>query len=895
MSDVSFERLPAGIPPGSSYPFSEDTLRLIADIQQENPDIETRVEQIEALDAIEAARQAGASTTLIQMAPGLGKTTVMAADARRLLSQSPEDRVLFLCHQNRILEQSRDRFEKIVGPDHTYGIFTGEERDYHEVTCLFASFQAMRRWREAFMPDEFRFGYVDEGHHAKAVTYEPTVRYFAFDSLVGVTATPDRMDQRNIREVFGPERYTKPLEEAIAEGSLTQVDYQVCIDDVETNRLLVDIHGDEHAYTQLNRSIFVPLRDQEMADICIADEADIQGPVKRLVFCTSIEDAEEFAQYFDRAAPVHSGLPTHEVKKYLDQLRSGELDTLLTIDMFNEGIDVPDVNQVVFRRMTESPTIFLQQLGRGLRKFPGKERVQVRDFVANADRLLMVREFWDKVQTHAEKRGIPKEVQRVQIGEVKFSKTTRDVLEVLSEVENTLQTERQMNETGWMTLGGLANSLGVTDDFIGRIAGLLEVETSQISRGRRTYYYLNPEDAEAIVDYIIEHYQDMPEDYVHISTAAENLGVSRAKIERIISDTKMAVSFYPSPLSKKLGMCLSPEQIQDLRKYPDVQADYAPEEFVTRRTVSEQIGFASSRLFADLVAETGVTPTPYLTDRGLLTDHYSPRDIDILREAYERRGSPVPEEGFISVNQAHAKLDVTLAAFQSACEDLGIEITTYRSPRNIPVAYVSDEDYDRIAEHPIVTSERGSDTLVGFRSFARSNGLSTITLESMCVELGIEVTMHRTDKGRLSKHLTPENVASLEQHPLLTTTVAPDGFYSVNDLSEELGRDGRYIDQMVKSLGMEWQRFKNSKGRVSRYLSPEDLEQLKQHPYFSYQPAPDTVVTAFTAAGSTRRAQLFREKAIELGIQPAEYLAGNGQLAEYYTADQAEHVKRNME
>ena len=408
---------------------------LMEQISEEVPGLEVREEQVDCLDAIQLARAEGRDRALVQMATGLGKTTVIAADVKRFFADKPGSRVLFLCHQNRILDQARERFASIVGPEYTYGTFTGESQDYHEVDCLFASFQAMEEWRDAFLEDEFDYIVVDESHHSKAPTYEKTLKYFKPSFLLGVTGTPDRHDLQDIRDIFGPEQYAMTLEEAIADERLTRTDYHVIIDAIEAERKLKDLEGKKYNIRQLNHNIFVPMRDEEMARICREKEEDLNSPVRRLVFCSSIEQTEEFAQYFEDAAPIHAKLPKWEVKQSLDKFRSGEIKTLLTVDMFNEGIDVPEINQVVFLRITQSKTIFLQQLGRGLRKIAGKDKVQVLDFVANADRLIMLDKFWKRIQYYGKTKENQADVFRINIAETQFNDTLRDVLYILSEIE----------------------------------------------------------------------------------------------------------------------------------------------------------------------------------------------------------------------------------------------------------------------------------------------------------------------------------------------------------------------------------------------------------------------------------------------------------------------------
>jgi superfamily II DNA or RNA helicase len=414
-----------------------DSYSILSSIQEDNPLIEIREEQVECLDAIQVARISGRDRALVQMATGLGKTMVVAADVKRFLADKPDARVLFLCHQNDILQQAQDSFSKIVGDQYSYGAFTGESKDYHEVTCLFASFQAMREWREAFLPDEFDYVVVDESHHAKAATYEPTLDYFKPDFMLGVTATPDRRDLRDIREIFGSEVYKLSLEEAIARDLVTPVDYHVITDDIADTRVLKDVRGRRYNYSQLDREIFIPKRTEEVIRIIKEKSANLTDQ-RRIIFCKSIEQANEYTSHFEGAYALHSRIPKTEQDQLIHHFKNGIIPTLLVVDMFNEGIDIPEANQIVFLRSTESRTIFLQQLGRGLRKYSGKDLVQVLDFVANCDRLVMLKEFWEGIeaetQAYASERKLDK--QFIQIGALHFSESARDILAILDELES---------------------------------------------------------------------------------------------------------------------------------------------------------------------------------------------------------------------------------------------------------------------------------------------------------------------------------------------------------------------------------------------------------------------------------------------------------------------------
>lgn len=468
--------------------FSVSTLTLMEGLQELHPELEVREEQLECLDAIQEARVGGQKRALVQMATGLGKTTVVAADIKRFLADRPDARVLFLCHQNDILTQARERFENILGADYTYGNFTGESQDYHEVTCLFASLQAMRNWRYAFLETEFDYVVVDESHHGKAETYEPTLQYFQPEFMLGVTATPDRHDLKNIREIFGEEIYRLSLEEAIARDLLASVDYDVITDEIIETQILKDLRGKRLNLRQLDRTIFIPKRDEEIVRIIHEKAGEIDSP-KRIVFCKSIEQAEEYAQYFDRAAPLHSGIPKWQQDRYIAMFRNGELDTLLTIDMFNEGIDIPDANQVVFLRSTKSKTVFLQQLGRGLRRAPNKNLVQVLDFVANCDRLIMLDQVWSDIMHYTNELdpSLSLQAMRIDIGEVHFSEAAREILDILAELESA-----NSIYSNWQAEDSVAYYHKLCDD-LGRIASVRDINEAQQDRKGPSYRTLtNP-------------------------------------------------------------------------------------------------------------------------------------------------------------------------------------------------------------------------------------------------------------------------------------------------------------------------------------------------------------------------------------------------------------------
>ena len=337
---------------------------------------------------------------LVVMAPGLGKTITPAA-ILKAWSRKARKHTLFLCHENRILDQARLEFRRVLDDDFTYGTFHGEKRDETDRDILFASFQTMRRHVHKFRPDEFDCLIVDESHHGKAPTFEKVINYFQpKDWILGITATPDREDEYDIRDIFGSEIVNIPLEMGIANEWLTSLEYRLITDNIDATKLrqiAVDVlQGRKRiSIRDLNELLFIEARDEEV----VAEINRYSG--KGIIFCESVAHAEHFLQFLPNAHTYHSRKTKQENRSTLEMFRQGEIEFIIVVDKFNEGIDIPDAERIVFLRVTDSKRIFLQQLGRGLRKAPGKEKVIVLDFVGNCNRLQQVKEIIERVRTFA--------------------------------------------------------------------------------------------------------------------------------------------------------------------------------------------------------------------------------------------------------------------------------------------------------------------------------------------------------------------------------------------------------------------------------------------------------------------------------------------------------------
>ncbi|MDO8594691.1 MAG: zinc-ribbon domain-containing protein [bacterium] len=360
--------------------------------------IEPFLYQSECLEKLGETRENGAKKALAVMASGLGKTVTSALDAAAWL-QTHTGKVLYLCHQNDILSQARDTFRDVLGDGLKYGFFTGVERSAYESDVLFASLQTMRDHCQRFKPDEFAYVIIDESHHTPAPSYLKVIQYFTPQFLLGMTATPDRRDGLNIRALYGDEVYYLPLEEALARSLLTAVDYRLLSDEVSVERL---DETDVVSTKQINERIFNLRQDEEVAATIARHSAELDDP-RTIIFASNISRAEQLAKSIPGCAPIHSQVKIKERMVRVELFRLGLIKTVITVDCFNEGIDIPQANVVVFYRSTASPVIFFQQLGRGLRRCEGKKKVIVLDFVGNCERITTLKDLSDAI-THLRKK-----------------------------------------------------------------------------------------------------------------------------------------------------------------------------------------------------------------------------------------------------------------------------------------------------------------------------------------------------------------------------------------------------------------------------------------------------------------------------------------------------------
>ena len=350
---------------------------------------EPRGAQIEALCALENARAEGAVKGLVQAATGVGKTYLAAFDSQKYRT------VLFVAHREEILKQAAESFRNVRRSDE-YGFFDGKSKctDKPVIFASVATLGNMEYLNDRYFPrDYFQYLVVDEFHHAVTDQYQRIVAYFKPEFMLGLTATPERMDGRSIYEICDYNvPYEISLKEAINKGMLVPFHYYGIYDDTDYSSLHV-VRG-RYDEKELNETYIGNVHRHEM----IYKYYCKYGSKQALGFCCSREHAEEMAKDFSsrgiQSVAVYSGDQgeyAEERSTAIRKLSDGDIRVIFSVDMFNEGVDITSLDMVMFLRPTESPVVFLQQLGRGLRTYRGKRYLNVLDFIGNYEKAGRVR------------------------------------------------------------------------------------------------------------------------------------------------------------------------------------------------------------------------------------------------------------------------------------------------------------------------------------------------------------------------------------------------------------------------------------------------------------------------------------------------------------------------
>jgi len=384
-------------------------------------DIQPYSYQKEILDRLDAERKVrGHMRNLVVAATGTGKTVISAFDYKRFLKENAGKpcRLLFIAHREEILKQSMYTFRAVLKDANFGDMFVGNYRP-DSLDALFMSIQSFnsQNFTEKTTADFYDYIVVDEFHHAAAPTYQRLLEYYQPQILLGLTATPERMDGKNILKYFDNRIAAEiRLPEAIDRKLLCPFQYFGVTDTVDLDSLKWSAGGYDkteltHIYTYSGAVA------EKRANMIIASllryitDIDL---VKGLGFCVSIQHAEFMCRHFNQkgipSMYLTGNSPEEERKNAKNDLVSGKVRFIFVVDIYNEGVDIPEVNTVLFLRPTESLTIFLQQLGRGLRLAEGKECLTVLDFIGQANKKYHFEDKFAALLSNTS-RGVSREIK----------------------------------------------------------------------------------------------------------------------------------------------------------------------------------------------------------------------------------------------------------------------------------------------------------------------------------------------------------------------------------------------------------------------------------------------------------------------------------------------------
>jgi superfamily II DNA or RNA helicase len=348
--------------------------------QYNNKEIKPNLMQQKALESLETLRNENKDKALLISATGTGKTYLAAFDVKKY---NPR-KMLFVVHRRTIAKKAMESFQNII-PNKKMGLFSGNQR---ELDCdyIFSTIQTIHKkeYREMFKKTEFDYIIIDEVHKAGASSYQELIQYFKPEFLLGMSATPERSDNFDIYKLFDYNiAYEIRLQQAMEYDLLCPFHYYGITDLMIDNKTIDD------------KTTFNELISDKRVEYIITniDRYGYSGDkVHGLIFCSRTDEAKELANALNKHGLNTKALTgennEEERQNAMNSLESnedGSLDYIITVDIFNEGIDIPKVNQVVMLRPTKSAIIFIQQLGRGLRKHEEKDYVVIIDFIGNYD------------------------------------------------------------------------------------------------------------------------------------------------------------------------------------------------------------------------------------------------------------------------------------------------------------------------------------------------------------------------------------------------------------------------------------------------------------------------------------------------------------------------------
>ena len=373
--------------------------------------------QDDIVQKVISSYDAGGKRAFYIVATGLGKTVIAATIARNLWDRGCR-KILVLCHATDLALQLEQGFWPQITKEVPTSVFFDGLPPRNTEGISFGLYQSLYGYLPGIDPDQFDVVIVDEAHHALAHGFRSCLEHLSPRFLVGMTATPWRGDGQSLTSVFGDPIAKVSLVDGMAMGYLSKVDYRILCDNVDWDNMQ-SMSQQNFSIRDLNKRLFLPQRDEAVISKLKNAMREVANP-RIAIFSPSIEHSNRFAEMLSAAGipcAALSKVDKAERRRRLLAFAAGNYQAVCAVDVMNEGIDIPDVNILVFLRATHSRRIFVQQLGRGLRLSEGKEKVIVLDFVSDIRRMA---EMID-MNNEGKAKGAENEVVYLQEGFVSFS------------------------------------------------------------------------------------------------------------------------------------------------------------------------------------------------------------------------------------------------------------------------------------------------------------------------------------------------------------------------------------------------------------------------------------------------------------------------------------------
>ena len=452
--------------------------------KKENQIFIPNIFQSEALKEIDKAILDNEKSFLIVMPPATGKTYLAAQWFKLQLKKNPKARLLYVCHNQDILSQANDKeFENCLSEfDIPRGYYNRSEKNIGQVT--FATVQTLRRNLHKLPSDYFDYIIVDEAHHYRANSFERAIKHFSPKVLLGLTATPYRMDGKSILDVFGKIIYNASISNGIKNGLLSKIKYYFVDNDIDFSEIKYNSRGN-YDEKDLNKKICIKEYDDAIIKEYIETVKHKHNKIKTICFCATVEHVYRMEKLFNdngiktialaakRYNEKGKEVTVHDSrrKQIIDNFRKGDYDIIFVRDLFNEGMDIPDADCIIMLRPTESSRIFTQQIGRGLRISKEKNYLLTLDFTGNCYRCNINYEVLNEIMELDIEKDVkdkirgdnnPSEIIIQNIGcEVRLSKRKIDLIK---ESEEKIKTKERLIENYF----SVKNKLGrqpTSEDF----------------------------------------------------------------------------------------------------------------------------------------------------------------------------------------------------------------------------------------------------------------------------------------------------------------------------------------------------------------------------------------------------------------------------------------------